>query len=224
MLTDDEKSQFLVQVQPLTVEAHGVQALPPLQTYFRDLPKSKRIALIDTYFIRQPIIWDNVKGIVWPACETTQNKNKFHLIQGDVIETNLVEGLGTALSSTKHDTWLVLSPDCDCVRANLILVAPIYYFDSAQPNPDHKNAFSLAAGLSSMKFFPLGKDIFTQGKNGYYADLQEPYFLRGSNLQSATVHFSLKKQGWHILNALLKQKETRSLDINEAIKLREDMN
>lgn len=222
MISEEEKLHFVAQVSPLEKESHGVAALVPLQGYFKDLPKIKRLAIIDEFFLREPIVWDSVKSNVWPDNLEAQEKNKFHLIQGDIVETNLVEGLGTALSATQHDTWLVLSPDCDCVRADLILLAPVFHIDSNVQNTTTKAAFSLAAGLSSMKYFPLGKDIFLSGnKEGCYADLQEPYFLRKNNKASATVHFSLKKQGWHILNALLKHKETRSIDIQEAIRIRE---
>lgn len=116
--------------------------------------------------------------------------------------------------------WLVLSPDCDCVRGKCIKLAPV--FSAEKEDEDygvHKGNLALAFKLSSPKFFPVGGDILNNGADGYYADLSEPYFLQGENKYAAGAVFSLNKEGWHLLNAFLKESETRA-DIVEGERLR----
>lgn len=224
MLTHELKEQFEQQTHQLASVSHGITQLESLKTLIQNVNKATRLLLFQEYFLRPPVKWDSVKDEIWDT-EEKKSANKFCFLQGDIVETTMVEGIGSSRSGSSHDLWLILSPDCDCVRGSIISVAPIFCHDpgiNEDENKKKKDAFSLSTGLGTLKFFPLSKSLFNDDDGeGFYADLTEPYFLRPENKTTAIVHFSMKKHGWHILNSVLKHKETRAIDLQEGINLRE---
>lgn len=223
MLAAQLKEKFEQETHQLAIVSHGVAQLESLKTLIKSVNKATRLLLFDEYFLRAPVKWDDVKDSIWET-EEKRTDNKFHFLQGDIIETTMVEGIGSSNSGSSHDLWLILSPDCDCVRGTIVSVAPIFCHDPTSNEVDNKkkkDAFALSTGLGTLKFFPLSESLFRDGDEGFYADLTEPYFLRTENKRSAVVHFSMKKYGWHILNSVLKHKDTRAIDIQEGISLRE---
>lgn len=214
---------FEHQVALLAEAAHGVPQLAALTEHMKGLDKNARATLIESYFCRKPISWQFVKEQIWDT-EQKRADNKFHFLQGDVIETSMVQGIGSAASASTHDLWLVLSPDCDCVRSKYVLVAPIYEANR-DTNPEqfegYKNRYVLSLTLGTLKYFPVGKDLFEQGAEGFFADLTEPYFLPVDAKDTVVIHFSMQKYGWHILSALLKHRDTRAVDRQEGERLRD---
>lgn len=58
------------------------------------------------------------------------------------------------------------------------------------------------------------------GFRTYFADLTRPYFIHESGKNLATPIASLQVEGWHLLNALVQEKETRSVNVQEAVQIR----
>ncbi len=224
MFTEELRLNFENAIGILADSAHGVDALEQVKVLMKRIKKEERVELLAAYLFRTAIVWDEVKNVIWPD-ETLRNKNKFDLLQGDIIETTMVARIGSAMSGSKHDLWMVLSPDCDCVRSPFITVAPIFFSDSTLDGEDaikrNKDNFSLSLALGTLKFFPVSKCLFGDHCEHYYADFTEPYFLHESNKASVTVHFSMRKHGWHILNALVKHKDSRAVDREEGERLRD---
>lgn len=224
MATAEVRKEFESAISALAEGAHGVEALNDIKILMTTLKKDQRLELLSDYLFRSAIIWSEVKDTIWED-EASRTKNKFALLQGDIIETTMVERIGSATSGFTHDLWLVLSPDCDCVRAPFIQVAPIFFSDSKKHQEEYltrnKNNFSMSLALGTLKFFPISRCLFNDHCEHYYADLTEPYYIREVNKDSAAVHFSMKKHGWHILNALIKHKESRAVDRTEGERLRD---
>jgi len=204
--------------------SHGVPSFGEVKIFleqnFKKTPQ--RISFLSAYLTRDQIEWVKIKDQM-PLWDSEQKKteNKFHFLQGDVIETTRVDGLGRATTLMDHNLWLILSPDCDCARGDYIRVAPIFTVNSkiADEYADHKENLSLAFKLKSNRLFPVGGDLFEDGMDGYYCDSTEPYFLRAEIKDSVTVHFSMPEEGWHLLNAFLKESETRA-NIVEGVAVR----
>ena len=209
-------------VKELAQNSHSVAKLSDVRSLLNGKfsSMSERLSFLSPYLLRDCIMWDDVKTEVW-ATEDIQKKNKYHCLQGDIIETTLAKGIGYRLADDEAiTTWLVVSPDCDCVRANYVRLAPVFFVKKDTENyGTHKSNMSSAARLSSPKYFPLGIDIFEDGSEGCYADFTEPYFIKNEDKESVTVHYSLQSTGWHLLNAIIKESETRA-DINEGEKIR----
>jgi hypothetical protein len=220
MPSTNAQTNFEDLIKLLAAAAHGVEKFSEVRALLQGFSKTQmRVDFLSEYLSQNQILWESVKDHVWPTADL-QEKNRYHFIQGDIIGSNLVRSVGSALSGTNHQLWLIVSPDCDCVRANYVKVAPVYGVDKDDESyKENKNNWSLAFRLSSSKFFPLGNDIFENGFEGYYADLSEPYFLHLEDKESVIVHFSMPKEGWHLLNAFLKESETRA-DISEGEKIR----
>lgn len=223
-VTTAQTVEFETHITTLAESAHGVAGLETVKVFMTALKSEVRLQIIERFLLRPPATWTEVKDHVWSA-EDKRIENKFPFLQGDIIETTLVEKIGASRSGPSHDLWLVLSPDCDCVRAPLLTVAPIFCGNpeahDVETLKDHKQRFKSSLAFGTHKFFPLKAKLFENSCENYYADLTEPYFLRKPNQDAATVHFSMRKHGWHLLNALVKHRDSRSQDRVEAEKIRD---
>src|SRR5262249_13022947 len=129
---------------------------------------------------------------------------------------------GMAQTSQRHELWLVLSPDCDCVRARYVQVAPVFPVYNGMAADDARvQRFGHALRLRTTKAYPvpplLGDD--DPGLRGYFADLEVPYYICEEHEGLATPYASMTVVGWHLLNALIQEKETRA-DIAESVSIR----
>lgn len=117
-MTQPVESEFQLLIEKLSKTSHGVQHFSEVKDFLKEFAGTeKRVSFLAKFLIQSKITWDLVKVRVWKT-EKEQDANKFAFIQGDVIETTLARGIGTALSANDHSLWLVLSPDCDCIRAS----------------------------------------------------------------------------------------------------------
>ncbi len=97
-LTDD----FAGLIEKLAANSHGVPTFTEVKKFmaskFEDT--ADRVQFLHPILTREPISWDNAKDQV-PKWDTEKKKldNKFHFIQGDLLETSRVEGLGSAISA-----------------------------------------------------------------------------------------------------------------------------
>ncbi len=214
--------EFQELVKKLTENAHGVAYFSEVKNFLSKNLKStsKRLTFLDPFLSVSPISWEKVKDLVWTE-QKDRDDNKFHFIQGDIIETTTVGGIGKVRSTNEHTLWLVLSPDCDCIRASYIRVAPVFSVNKGDSDNygKFKEFMSAAARFNSPKYFPLGIDPFEDGSEGLFADLTEPYFIAKSDKEIVTIHYSMKVVGWHLLNAVIKESETRA-NIQEGEKIR----
>lgn len=220
-MTLSKDLEFQTLVGKLSQTSHGVLHFSEIKDLLKSFADtSTRIEFLSKYLLQSQITWKHVRAKVW-STEETQNENKFHFLQGDVIETTLARGIGTSLSSNDHSFWLVVSPDCDCVRASYVKLAPVFTVDRADSHSysKHKSKLSLAFSFKSNRLFPVGGDLFGKGTDGHFVDSTEPYFLASDDKDSAVVHFSMRVEGWHLLNGFLKESETRA-NLVEGAKLR----
>lgn len=193
-----ESEGFQDLIKKLTENAHGVAHFGDVKKFLSENLKStsKRMTFLDPFLSASPISWEKVKDQVWTE-QKEQDYNKFHFIQGDIIETNTVCGIGKVRSTNDHSLWLVLSPDCDCIRASYMRVAPIFSVNKGDSEnyEAFKRYLSAAATFKSPKFFPLGIDPFEDGIEGLFADLTEPYFIAKNDKEFVTIHYSMKVAG-----------------------------
>ena len=134
------------------------------------------------------------------------------------------EILGIAETFQQHELWLVLSPDCDCIRANFVRVAPVFpVYGGSQADNDMTQRFGYCLKLATPKAFPLPLlpgDDDTAELRGYFADLEEPFYIAEQEKGLATSYASMTMTGWHLLNGLIQDKETRAVSILEATAIR----
>ena len=219
-----ETEYFLKLVTNLATSCHGSQELNEIKSFLAK--KIKKTAQRESFLLprlMQPaILWNDIKDRVWRD-EKSKGENQYQFLQGDVVNTTMVLALGIAETSQVHDLWLVLSPDCDCVRAPYVCVAPLFgvYADERSSNTDSQR-FGYAIQLSTNKAFPipiLPGDLEPKMR-GYFADLEVPYFLRSEDKGFATPIASMTIIGWHLLNGHIQDRETRAVNIAEAEAIR----
>ena len=178
-------------INDLAKSSHGSSELKAIKGFLdKDLKKTAaREKFLLPLLTRSAIRWEEVKASVWNS-EEEMNLNHFPFLQGDIISTSLVLTLGMAQTQQQHKLWLVLSPDCDCVRSRFVRVAPVFpVLASAAPSDVEPTRFGHSLRLSSPKAFPippLPKDIGS-GVRGYFADFDEPCFIEQDSKNAATV-------------------------------------
>src|SRR5712692_915321 len=122
-----DETQFQKLIEGLAASCHGSAELGRIRSFFEQT--LKRTAECEKFLLPRlmqgAILWEAIKETVWEA-PAKQEENRFSFLQGDVIETTMVSVLGRAPSSQVHSLWLVLSPDCDCVRAPYVRVARVF--------------------------------------------------------------------------------------------------
>lgn len=220
--SSDDRFQKLI--DDLAKSSHGSAELRAVKAFLsNELKKTpQREAFLFPKLVQDAITWDGVKDDVW-ADDEKREANRFQFLQGDVIGTTTVLALGMAETTQTHNLWLVLSPDCDCVRSAYIRVAPVF---AVQKDPKADNERTQRLGyslkLASPKAFPLP---ILPGDNdsdlrGYFADLEVPYFIAAEDKGLATPYASMTMAGWHLLNGLIQENETRAADIAEATAIR----
>jgi len=211
-------------IADLAKSCHGSAELRAVKGFLaNDLKKtSQREAFLFPKLVQAAITWDAVKDTVWADAEKRE-ENRFPFLQGDVIGTTTVLALGMAEITQDHDLWLVLSPDCDCVRSSYVRVAPVFAVKKGpKVDNDRTQRFGYSLKLASPKAFPLPPlpgDI-DQDLRGYFADLETPYFIAADDKGLATSYASMTMAAWHLLNGLIQENETRAADIAEATAIR----
>src|SRR5712691_11505020 len=122
-----EEEQFQSLIDDPAESCHGSAALGAIRAFLDDRLKktAQREEFLLPRLMQEAILWDGIKDQVWED-STKQDANRFVFLQGDVIGTTTVLALGMAETSQEYDLWLVLSPDCDCVRASYVRVAPVF--------------------------------------------------------------------------------------------------
>ena len=198
------------------LEAHGNQAFIQLGEALKRKKTDKILAYFRTSFFQAPITWVMVKDTLWQD-DTQRARNKFHFLQGDIVQTKMTQSLGQSQSSQTHDLWMVLSPSCDVTPDNAYIrvakVIRVDVADTAANSAGYEDFQKLVYGAkcSSPKYFPLppfpsaGVDTY-----GYYVDLITPYSIAESDAPLAIVKHSLRFEAWHLLNIFLMQQGTRS--------------
>lgn len=170
----DLSEAFRTLVEDIENSAHGCD-LSKIKNFMseRFSSTSEREHFLKKTLTRKPIAWDSVKKSTWEK-EEEQDSNKFIFVQGDIINTTMVSALGIAESEQDHACWMVLSPDCDCIRSRYVRVAPVFQVPLGKS--EHSQRYSLALKFSNCKAFyiPLIKEEIDDGIRGYYADLEEP--------------------------------------------------
>ncbi len=215
-MTTLEVDSFRSLIKNFGNTTHGSVALKSVREYLGNLGKSaRREECLSAILFQEPIQWESVKDRIWANDEAKQDANRFDFLQGDIVDTTMVLAPGIADSEQTHSLWLVLSPDCDAVRATYVSVAPVFEITT-----ELKSWYATALKLGSHRFFPIPFIIGDAPKKNYFADLTKPYFIHESGKKFAIPIASLQVDGWHLLNALVQEKETRSVDIQEAVKIR----
>lgn len=201
------------------LDAHGSHAFTKLNEKFKKKKSAAIISFFKGIFYQDPIAWEEIKESIW-ATEEEREANRFHFLQGDVIQTTLVEALSQSKSHQTNDLWIVCTPTCDIARGpDYIKVAKLFRIDVSDTLPekdgsaeyDEFKKLSLGCKFASTKYFPLPPFLKDDPDTfGYYADLETPYFLSRSNLGAAVPKHSLKFQAWHLFNIYLMERDTRS--------------
>lgn len=208
----EETPDFNEIIEKIAKESHGVGSLAELKIFLTKTFKKTQNAkekFLENEFIREPILWEDVKGKVWDT-EEERDANKFSFIQGDIISTTKVLRLGTSEYNQRHDLWIVRSPSCDCVRSQYVKVSPV--IEVVNKNAPKYNSFKTALFFATPNRFPLPKSILDAGetREGFYVDLVEPFFLEQKDKEDAVVLKSLSQNGWHLFNALSVNLESRA--------------
>lgn len=207
-------------IEEMASTCHGSESLAKFREFLKGLSGTKtRLAFLLPRLFQEAKAWLDVKDHVWSTVEK-QDENNYVFVQGDIIETTKVLAVGETRSAMQHQYWLVLSPDCDCVRAEYISVAPIFPKDIE----DGDAKVGLAAKLSGNKYFPISNFLSEDStifEPAYIAELSTPYYLLKRDKAYATVLKTCTVDGWHILNSLIQEKHTRAVDPGEGIKIRQ---
>jgi hypothetical protein len=198
--------------------AHGSEKIAGVRKFLKECSKQERVDCLRDLLFQEPIFWEEVKERVWPGNPKNQEDNRFAFLQGDIVETTMVMVPGIAFSGHEHGLWLILTPDCDVVRAEYVSVAAVH--EVTADNKDYMARYSYASKLQRWKEFPIPSIPGEQGKS-YFADLTKPNFIHKDSRELANPIASLYPEGWHLLNALIQEKETRAVNIDEAVKIRQ---
>lgn len=201
---------------------HGPQGsacLDQVKDLMRRLKYKKTIPFLRECMCSEPVIWSEVKDMVWDSLEE-QNQNKFEFIQGDLIISSLVRLPGQAEMTQAHKSWVVISPTCDAIREDYIRVAPAFevresFKNGSEEEKEYYTNFRYASEMVSIPFFPYipfkdDDDDDEGGFLGYFVDLTIPGFLMGKDKGSAVAHYSLTREGWNLLNMHIQRKMTRA--------------
>jgi len=208
------EEKFLQIVKRMRENSHGCKELGELSNLLRGLKKRKK-NFIAGRFVRRSISWDeNKEKGVWED-EAQADKNRYWFLQGSIIQSSHVIGPS---GIAKHQNWLVLSPDCDCTRAEYIVVGKIRELGESD---NDKDILGLATALKTHKFFPIPPHGNTE--HWGVVEMETPYFLERANYaaMTRTSHW-LSSEAWHILNGVLQLKHTRALNMSESEVLRTD--
>ncbi len=207
----DTEDLFRSILNKMRDSAHGSAHLGDLSDLMRSLKKQKRVFL-EQRLLQKVISWDENKAQgVWDS-EETAIRNRYWFLQGYIIESSHVIGPNRTESCRQ---WMVLSVDCDCVRAPYVHVGKIVQMGDERQD---RELLSLAATFKTTKFFPLPP--FDNVKEWSIVDLETPFFIERGKAPFSTAIHSLNVDGWHILNAVLQERYTRLVDRVEAERLR----
>ncbi len=220
------KAEFAEIVRDLDATSHGSASWRRVAQFFQDRfgKSQQRLDFLAHHLLRPPVEWEDARHELWPGDDKKQTDNRFHFLQGDLIRTELVASWVSATGAqlqvfgadrATHDLWLVLSPDCDAVRSELVSVAPAFVAS--------KEELAIAFALRSPHRFPLPRLTGDpQEVLARYADLARLSLLdcrdgrRGLPQRLA----SLTEVGWHLLNAQLIQHVSRAEEKADAVRLR----
>lgn len=162
--------------------------------------------------MQDPIPWEfNKERKIWKT-EEEARENQYWFLQGYVIDSGHVIGPRGVES---HRRWLVISVDCDCVRAPYVYLGKIVPVDDSQ---ESKERLSLASAFKSPRLFPVPP--FNDSGSWSIAELETPYYVERKYIPLSTPRSSLTVDGWHILNAFLQERYTRAINDVESENLR----
>lgn len=208
MSQDDEYDRILSRIK---TTAHGSRDLRDFSTFLVSLKKKKR-ELLAQKLMQEAIPWEvNKERNTW-ATEEEARKNQYWFLQGYLIDSAHVIGPRGVES---HRRWLVLSVDCDCVRSPYVFLGKLVAVDDSQ---ESKEKLALASAFKSPRLFPVPP--FENAGSWCIADLETPYFIEREHIPLSTSLASLTIDGWHILNAALQERYTRSINDAESEHLR----
>jgi len=208
MSEEDDYNRILSQMK---TSAHGSRDLRELSDFLTSLKKRRR-GLLEQKLMQEPIPWVvNKERNTW-ATEDQARQNQYWFLQGYVIDSSHVIG---PRGIERHRRWLVLSVDCECVRAPYVSLGKIVPVDDSQ---ESKERLSLASAFKSHRLFPVPP--FNDEGVWNIAELETPYYVERGYIPLSTSLSSLTIDGWHILNAFLQERYTRALDPGESEKLR----
>lgn len=199
--------------------SHGIAPYPRLlKLLFGDLSRAERVSFLPHLF-RSPISWNEAAPHVWET-DRERADNRFPFLQGDVLQSIHpigVPGRGrwrdAESRDDQDDVWMVLSPDCDCVRLDLVALAPVYLVRHDHQVRGRLGVFRETVAFARFYRFPVpplpGDDPAVLG---YVADFREPFFLDTKTIDP-TLHKRLATMtpaAWHVLNAMLFHDLTRA--------------
>jgi hypothetical protein len=208
MSQEDEYNRILLQMK---TTAHGSRDLREFSRFLVSL-KKKRRELLQQKLMQEPIPWEfNKERKIWKT-EEEALENQYWFLQGYVIDSGHVIGPRGVES---HRQWLVISVDCDCVRAPYVHLGKIVPVDDSQ---EGKERLSLASAFKSHRLFPLPP--FNDSEIWSIAELETPYYIERKYIPLSTPLSSLTIDGWHILNAFLQERYTRAINDVESESLR----
>jgi hypothetical protein len=195
----------------LKKSAHGTSELFELTEFLRGLKQDKR-PFLQSRFIEAAIPWDlNKSRGAWETDEEA-NRNVYWFLQGSIIESSHV--LGPSGRSADLN-WMVLSPDCDCARAEYINLGRLRQLSDSEAD---QNILGLASSLKSHRYFPVPPHGDVQAWS--VVELDIPFYMERENSAFCKTNFWLSKDAWHILNAVLQSKHTRAINMTESERLR----
>jgi hypothetical protein len=207
----DRNETFTEILERLKKSAHGTAELVELTEFLRGLKKEKR-PFLQSRFIEAAISWDlNRSRGIWETDEEA-NKNIYWFLQGSIIESSHV--LGPSGRSADLN-WMVLSPDCDCARAEYINLGRLRQLSDSEAD---QNILSLASSLKSHRYFPVPPHGDVQAWS--VVELDIPFYMERENRAFCKTNYWLSKDAWHILNAVLQSKHTRATNMSESERLR----
>ena len=208
MNQEAEFNRILLQMKTL---AHGSRDLREMSKFLQSLKKQRR-ALLQQKLMQDPIPWEvNRERKTW-ATDDEARQNQYWFPQGYVIESGHVIGPRGVES---HRRWLVLSVDCECVRAPYVSLGKIVPVDDSE---ESKLRLSLASAFRSPRLFPVPP--FNEEGVWNIAELETPYYVERAYIPLSTSLSSLTIDGWHILNAFLQERYTRAINAEESENLR----
>jgi hypothetical protein len=219
-----KEREFEKLIDKLAETSHGSQEFIAIKKFLQtQIAKTEgRKKFLLPKLTQNAILWDEIKAKVWNSQEDQEN-NRFPFLQGDIIQTSMVYALASAESTQKHDLWIVLSPDCDCVRSRYIRVASVFpVYIGENENKLSTQRFNEALKFATHRFFPLPtlEGDIDEFLIGYFVDIETPYYIANEYKDIATPCASLTLAGWHLLNGVLQEKDTRAANIAEATKIR----
>lgn len=177
---------------------------PDIQNFFRSL---------DQLFYREPVEWMEIKDTIWETDEL-RNSNHFPFLQGDLIQTKLVQSLGKY--ELPSDKWIVVENTCGATRRPFVKVAPAvpvfleYKTLGGTDNGKLWNNLMWAIKMKGYRFYPYPNPHFESPNSDPFAFLcilEAPYYIERSDVRAAVSIRSMSFPGWLVFKTFLQESE-----------------